>query len=84
MKYILLLIFIGSLFQSCKILVEKKYGMNKSFHFGDREQYADFLNEKGFPKTNILIIDSTSLADFYGNLTKSNLTVYYGSFWTIH
>ena len=80
MKNYLFAVVLVFVLAGCKVLLEKKYGMNKPFTFKDRQAYTNHLSEKGFPVANVLYLDDSSAGDFYEHISTEGLSVYFGSF----
>jgi hypothetical protein len=79
MKKIITILLSIFVFSSCKIIIEKKYGMNKPFKFKERKEYIEYLNAKGFPSSNVLFVNDSSSYEFYRLLSDSQLGAYFGS-----
>ena len=79
-KLIITLFYPIFILLSCKVLIEKRYGMNRPFRFETKNEYTNYLSGKGFPSSNMLVIDSSSIDAFAQALAQNQQTVYYGCF----
>lgn len=67
---------------SCTTILKKSFKVNRKFSFNSKSGYYNYLvNKKGFPKEQILFLDSISYINFGQKaLMVENPMIYFGSF----